>query len=126
MQGRPALRLTLRSEVNLADLGIEGSEHLLRLDVTLLHELILDRCLGINRAAQEAKTNIRYIKSTAEAIRRGRSGEGQVSFLMNPTPVEQVVAVSDADDVMPQKSTFFYPKLASGLVCNPVDPDELL
>jgi uncharacterized protein (DUF1015 family) len=45
---------------------------------------------------------------------------------MNPTPVEQVIAVSDADDVMPQKSTFFYPKLASGMVFNPVDPAETL
>jgi uncharacterized protein (DUF1015 family) len=45
---------------------------------------------------------------------------------MNATPVAQVRAVSDAGEVMPQKSTFFYPKLASGLVINPIDPKEVV
>lgn len=125
--GNPdAVLLSLNPSVQLATLGLQGSEVLLQLDVTLLHELVLDRCLGIGAAAQEAKTNIRYIKDTAEALSRGVSGEGQVCFLMSATPVSQVLAVSDAGEVMPQKSTFFYPKLASGVVLNPVDPAELL
>ena len=127
LPGRPgALILTLREDVDLRAEGLEGSEAGLGLDVTLLHGLILEKVLGIDRAAQEAKTNIAYVKDTQEALDRTAGGEGQVCFIMNPTPVKQVVAVSDADDVMPQKSTFFYPKIASGTVFNRVDPTESL
>ncbi|HWM88678.1 MAG TPA: hypothetical protein VNO33_22665, partial [Kofleriaceae bacterium] len=77
-------------------------------------------------AAQEAQTHIEYVKDTAKALARAAAGEGQVAFLMNPTRVEQVKAVADAGEFMPQKSTFFYPKIASGAVINPIRPDETL
>jgi uncharacterized protein (DUF1015 family) len=118
--------LTRKHDLDLASLGLTGSKETLSLDVTLLHSLVLERILGIDRAAQEAQTSIHYVKSTQQALDRCAAGEGQVCFLMNATPVSQIVAVSDADEVMPQKSTFFYPKIASGMVFNPLAVDETL
>jgi uncharacterized protein (DUF1015 family) len=92
-----------------------------RLDVTILHEQILENILGIDRAAQEAKTNLDYIKDTAKALELTAEGKGQACFLMNATPVAQVKAVSDEGGFMPQKSTFFYPKIASGIVFRKLD-----
>jgi uncharacterized protein (DUF1015 family) len=116
--------LTLR--VPPASTGLPGAPALVALDVTLLHGLVLERALGVDRAAQEAQKNIAYIKDTRDALERVQRGEAQVGFIMNPTRVSQVQGVSDAGEVMPQKSTFFYPKIASGLVVNPLDPTETL
>ncbi len=118
--------LTLRPDVDLAEAGLKGSKEKLSLDVTLLHGLVLEKILGIDRAAQEAKTSIHYVRGAQLALDRCAAGEGQACFLMNATPVSQIVAVSDADEVMPQKSTFFYPKIASGMVFNPIDPGDNL
>ncbi len=116
--------LSYRAGVNLAQLGVVGSGTFVHLDVTLLHELIIDRTLGVDKAAQEAKTNIKYIKDTTQALERTAAGEGQVTFIMNPTRLDQVRAVADHGEFMPQKSTYFFPKIATGLVFNKVDPDE--
>jgi len=92
------------------------------LDVSFLHELVLDRLLGIDAAALEAQSHVTYVKSTEAALAAlaKPSGDGdptpQAGFFLNPTPVEQVVAVADAGQTMPQKSTFFYPKIASGVL----------
>src|SRR5262249_25963058 len=113
--------LTLRGDVVPP---VPGAEVVRRLDVTLLHTLVLEARLGISRAAQEKQTNLRYVKDTAQALAMARSGDGgaQAVFLMNPTPVAQVKAVADAGEVMPQKSTYFVPKLSSGIVMNLIDP----
>jgi uncharacterized protein (DUF1015 family) len=95
-----------------------------QLDVTNLHGLVLERFLGIDREAQEAQTNLTYVKDTGDALARVARGEAQVGFIMNPTRVDQVLDVADHGQAMPQKSTFFYPKIASGLVINPISPDE--
>jgi uncharacterized protein (DUF1015 family) len=119
--------LTLRPDVDLARApSLAGPEVARTLDVTLLHALVIEGILGIDRAAQERQTNLRYLKDTAAAVEeaRARPNGAQVVFLMNPTRVQQVKAVADAGEVMPQKSTFFYPKLASGLVLNPIVPSE--
>ena len=116
--------LSLRVSPRVA--GLSGSEALTSLDVTLLHSLILEKLLGIDRQAQEAQQNITYVKDTKDALARIARGEAQVGFLLHPTRVDQVRAVADAKEVMPQKSTFFYPKIASGLVVNPLDPREEL
>ncbi len=119
-----AWQLTLEPHVNPAAVGLSGHAALLRLDVTLLHGLVLERILGIDAAAQEAQTHIRYVKDTASALEQVAAGKAQVGFLVNPTKVEQVRQVADAGEVMPQKSTYFFPKLASGIVMARVDPDE--
>ena len=101
-----------------------------RLDVALLHELVLERGLGITREAQSQNTNLRYYKSTDEALavargERSDAADVQLVCFMNPTPVADVRAVCDSGEVMPQKSTFFYPKIPTGLVFHDLR-DELL
>jgi uncharacterized protein (DUF1015 family) len=97
-----------------------------RLDVSLLHDLLLERVLGIDRAAQQKQTNLRYVKDTAQALREARQPGVQAVFLLNPTPLADLRARADAGEVLPQKSTYFVPKLASGLVIDPLDPREEL
>ena len=120
-----AVLLQLKPEVHAAATA-PGSPVARSLDVSVLHELVLESALGIDRAAQAAQSNIRYYKDTADLLARVARGEGQVAFVMHPTRVEQVKAVADASAIMPQKSTFFYPKIASGAVINPVRPEESL
>ncbi|MBI4508777.1 MAG: DUF1015 domain-containing protein [Deltaproteobacteria bacterium] len=115
---------SLRVEPEAA--GLSGPRALTTLDVTILHSLVLERMLGIDREAQEAQRNIVYVKDTRDALSRIERAEAQVGFVMHPTRVEQVRAIADCHEVMPQKSTFFYPKIASGLVVNPLDPVEIL
>ena len=122
---KTAVLLQLKPEVHAAATA-KGSPVARSLDVSVLHELVLESALGIDRAAQAAQTNIRYYKDTADLLARVARGEGQVAFVMHPTRVEQVKAVADASEIMPQKSTFFYPKIASGAVINPVRAEESL
>jgi uncharacterized protein (DUF1015 family) len=91
-----------------------------RLDVAILHEALIDRMLGIDKAAQEAKTNLRYIKKLHQAVDAAHSDDAQLVVLMNPTPVDQVATVCKSGGKMPQKSTYFYPKILSGLTINPL------
>ena len=88
------------------------------LDVVLLHLYFLGKVLGISVEAQEKKLNIHYIQSVAECENEMVNGVAQVAFVVNPTRIGQVRAVAKAGQTMPQKSTFFYPKLLSGLVLN--------
>jgi uncharacterized protein (DUF1015 family) len=114
--------LTLRGDVEPPSLA--GPKVLRTLDVTVLHALIIEEILGIDRAAQEKQSHLRYVKDTAHALAEVGVHGVQAVLLMNPTRVSQVKEVADAGEVMPQKSTFFYPKLASGLVLNPIVPSE--
>jgi len=86
-----------------------------KLDVTQLHSILLEDVLGISQQAVLDQTNLRYLRDAAEAIQQVRSGEADVAFLMNPVTLDQLREVAFAGDVMPQKSTDFYPKLLSGL-----------
>jgi uncharacterized protein (DUF1015 family) len=125
VKGGAIAYLTLRKDVDLARVAsLKGPAVLQQLDVTLLHALVIEGILGIDRAAQEKQTNLRYVKDTGLALKEAADPSVNAVFLMNPTPVAHVKAVADAGEVMPQKSTFFYPKLASGLVLNPLVPSE--
>jgi uncharacterized protein (DUF1015 family) len=93
-----------------------GSEVVQHLPVTLLGTLILDQGLGIDAAAVAAGTHVSYTRDLAEAFAAVKRGDAQAAFLLGRPTVEEVRDVSLAGDVMPQKSTFFYPKLLSGLV----------
>ncbi len=90
------------------------------LDVTLL-AVALDRLLGIDAAALASGDRIDYTKSAREAVARvdGAVGDADAAFLLEPTPVASIVEVAAQGDVMPQKSTYFYPKPLTGLVINP-------
>ena len=98
----------------------ETPDQVRRLDVTILHEIILDKMVGISKVAQEAKTNLRYKKKLDEAMDELHDSSTQLLVLMNATPVEQVRDVCLSGGKMPQKSTYFYPKILSGLVINPL------
>lgn len=86
------------------------------LDVAILHSVIFNHLLGISEAAQESKLNLDYVKEADDAVKLVESGKAQVAFLLNPTPIEQVREIAEAGFTMPQKSTYFYPKLLSGLL----------
>lgn len=88
------------------------------LDVTLLHHVILRDILGISLRDQEEKKNIAFVREADEALKAVRTGGAQLAFFMNAAKIEQVRAVAKAGHTMPQKSTYFYPKLLSGLVMN--------
>jgi uncharacterized protein (DUF1015 family) len=94
------------------------------LDVNLLHIPILQKRLNIRPQDLAASKNVLYFKDPGDACFAVLSGEGQIAFFLNPTRVYQVRDVSLAGHTMPSKSTFFYPKLLSGLVINPLDPHE--
>lgn len=96
------------------------------LDVTILYALILNNILGISASAQENQTNLVYVKGLDEALSEAKKDGRQMTFLLNPTKIEQVKAVASAGQVMPQKSTYFYPKLLSGLVINPIGKGEVV
>jgi len=92
-----------------------------QLDVRVLHERILAGALGITDEAVRDEKHIRYIRGLDAALEEARTGSAQIAFLLKPTSIEQVAAISFAGGVMPQKSTDFYPKLLSGLTIYKLD-----
>ena len=95
-----------------------GGQGLRSLDVTLLG-VALERLAGVDADAVQAGA-VAYSKSAVDAIAAVRAGDGfDAAFLLEGTPVASISAVARAGDVMPQKSTYFYPKALSGLVINP-------
>ena len=90
-----------------------------RLDVILLHRLVFEETLGLSLEAQARQDHLEYVKDGAELMRGAR--DAQLSVLMNPMPMEQVMSVARAGLRLPQKSTFFDPKVPSGLVLDPID-----
>src|SRR3990170_1353995 len=96
------------------------------LDVTVLHSLVFARILGMTQEAQEKQQNLIYVKSYDEAISACSNDQNQLVFLLNATKIEQVKSVALAGFVMPQKSTYFYPKLLSGLTLNLFDSKAAL
>jgi uncharacterized protein (DUF1015 family) len=85
------------------------------LDVVQLHKCLLEGVLNLSEESIRNQQNISYVRDTGEALEQVRSGKADVVFLINPCRVEQVRDVAFAGEVMPQKSTDFYPKLLSGL-----------
>jgi uncharacterized protein (DUF1015 family) len=85
------------------------------LDVVQLHKCLLEGVLGISEDAIREQKNISYVRDAGEALARVRDGSANVAFLMNPVRMQQVRDIALAGEVLPQKSTDFYPKLLSGL-----------
>ncbi|MBN2353918.1 MAG: DUF1015 domain-containing protein [Spirochaetales bacterium] len=86
------------------------------LDVNVLNILVLREILGFTDEMMSLQSNIEYCKDADDALGRVGSGEAQAAFILKGTPLSSVLAVADADEKMPRKSTFFYPKPLSGLV----------
>jgi uncharacterized protein (DUF1015 family) len=116
---RRGFRLRLKDTAAI-DGGLPGrSEPYRRLDAAILETLVLRGALGMSEEDVEAKRGIAYTASAEHAI--ASLGDGtDAAFLMRPTPVEQVRAVAAAGETMPPKSTYFFPKLLTGLVFNPL------
>ena len=107
--------LTLRPEADLAQI-LPGLSPLQReLDVVLLHQGILEPALGITPHAVASESNLSYEREASAALDAVDRGAAQIAFLLNPVDVDLVVQVATAGEVMPQKSTDFYPKLLSGI-----------
>lgn len=91
-----------------------------RLDVSVLHQEILQRELGLQPAELESERYLSYSRDVGAVLDRVETGAGQAAFLLRPPAVSDVVEVARAGQVMPQKSTYFFPKPASGIVFNPL------
>ena len=114
-------RLRLRDQASLDQLMPDRSEAYRTLDAAILEELILKRALGMTASDVEAKRGLGYARSTREALDLvADGGEYQATFQMRPTPIEQVSAVAAAGETMPPKSTFFFPKVLTGMAFNPL------
>jgi uncharacterized protein (DUF1015 family) len=105
----------MRAKKNVIEDALKDIPELQRsLDVVQLHKILLERILGISEEAIRNQENIRYERDAFEAISWVRQG-ANVAFLMNPARIDQVRDIAFAGEVLPQKSTDFYPKLLSGL-----------
>jgi uncharacterized protein (DUF1015 family) len=113
-------RLTLRDQ-SIADAALEGHSQAYReLDTGVLETLLLKNALGLSDDDISHFNGLYYARDTAEALAMVSSGEYDAAFLMRPTPVAQVRDVAAAGENMPPKSTYFFPKLLTGLLLNPL------
>lgn len=112
--------------LELNDIGVmeqfipNGSKALRELDVSILHTLILERIFGIDKENMANQINLTYTRSADEALATVDGQRANCAFLLNPTRVSEIRDVAAAGEKMPQKSTYFYPKLTTGLVMNKI------
>jgi uncharacterized protein (DUF1015 family) len=115
------LLLTLRDPASLAAAMPDTPAVVRDLEVTLLHTLIFDQIFRIKPDAVRQGGNIEYTIDASAAMTEVAAGRAAGAFLMNPPTVEDIERVSGAGATMPEKSTYFFPKLLTGLVLNPLD-----
>jgi uncharacterized protein (DUF1015 family) len=123
-QNRAYYVLTLREGADLTRLLPNVSPLQRELDVVLLHEGILEPGLGITPQSVALEANLTYERDASAALDAVDNGAAQIAFLLNACDVEQVVKIATAGEVMPQKSTDFYPKLMSGITMYSVDGQD--
>ena len=116
--------LTLKDAAAMDEILPDQSEAYRNLDVSVLHSLILEKYLGIDKENMAKQVNLTYTRSFEEAIASVKNGESQCAFILNPTRVTEIRDVAAAGEKMPQKSTYFYPKLITGLVMNQLGGKE--
>lgn len=121
-QGQGAFYVfVLRPGADLAQLLPNTAPLQRDVDVVLLHEGILEPALGITLQAATRESNLTYEREASAAVAAVDSGKAQVSFFLNPVDVEKVVHIATSGEVMPQKSTDFFPKLMSGITMYRLD-----
>jgi uncharacterized protein (DUF1015 family) len=91
-----------------------------RLDAAILETLVLEGIAGMSEDDILAKRGIGYAKSVGDSLTLIEDGTYDVAFILRPIPVDQVRAICESDENMPPKSTYFFPKVMTGLVFNPV------
>jgi len=111
--------LTAKPAAAEALAGISARQR--QLDVVVLHSLVLEKLAGISAEAIREERHLRYLRDAGEAVDQVTRGDANVCFLMRPVTLDQLREVAFAGEVMPQKSTDFYPKLLSGLAIYALD-----
>jgi uncharacterized protein (DUF1015 family) len=119
-QGGRSLRLRLGSPETVERALAGHSPSYRRLDTAVLEKLVLEDTLGLTEEDISHQHGLAYARDLEQARELLGSGDYEVAFLLRPTPIEQVQAVAQAGETMPPKSTYFYPKLLSGLLFNPL------
>ncbi|NTW52434.1 MAG: DUF1015 domain-containing protein [Chlorobiaceae bacterium] len=105
-------------------LSIPVPEVLQNLGVVVLHDLVLSQMLGISIEAMARQTNLTYVTRSRDVYDAVDSGAAQVGIVVKPVRVEEVIAVSGSGEAMPQKSTWFYPKIVTGMVFHSLEQAE--
>jgi len=113
--------LTLRESQVLELMPQEGSAAWRNLDASIATYAVLRYGLGMDEAQMADYSALWFTEDAGEALAAVRDGRCRYALLLNPVPVRRILAVADAGERMPQKSTFFYPKVPTGLVFNPLD-----
>jgi len=108
------------------EMGSDLHPALQKLDVLVLSRFILQRALGFRKEDLDDEEIFQYQSSVKFALSSVKSGDFQMAFLLNPTQIGQVRKIAGLSLVMPRKSTYFYPKVLSGLVFNKIDPHEII
>jgi uncharacterized protein (DUF1015 family) len=108
--------LRLKKQTDIDPLFLGHCEEYRRLDVNVLHALLLERHLGIDESKLAAQGHLDYVRERESCIRLVSEGKYQAAFFLNPTTAEQMERIALAGERMPQKSTDFYPKLLTGLL----------
>ena len=117
---KKAFRLRLRDTARLDEALAGRSDAYRTLDAAILEELVLKGILGMTTDDIAAKRGIGYTPHIGEVLKKLDSGDYQAAFVLRATPVEQVRAVAAAGETMPPKSTYFFPKLLTGIAFNPL------
>ena len=118
------LILRLKNKRFMQRLAGELSAPLRELDVSVLHRLILDHILGLKPEEQIKEGVISYSQDEEKVLQALEKEDYQAAFILNPPRPEEILQIALGGEKMPQKTTYFYPKLISGLVINKIDPDE--
>ena len=108
------------------EMGDDLHPSLKQLDVLVLSRFLLQRTLGFTLEDLNNEEIFHYESSLTKAVGMVESGTYQMVFLLNPTRIEQVKEVAGNRLIMPRKSTYFYPKVITGLVFNKIDPYEII
>jgi len=128
-QQETAFVLKTKEQTLLLTLNEQGMKHMQSsghsaawniLDVAIAQKLLLEDVLGLDAETMTAGTHVRYTHDAQQALDTLHSGDAQAVLFLNATPLQQVCDVAKVDDRMPQKSTYLYPKLITGLVMNPL------
>lgn len=110
--------MTLKDKSAVKKVLSDMSDAYCELDVSILHTLILEKNLGIDKANMAAQINLTYTRNTNDAYNSVDNGQADCCFILNPTRVSEIKNVAAAKEKMPQKSTYFFPKTITGLVMN--------
>ncbi len=113
--------LSFIAKINKA--GDNDDSPLNRLDVSILQEYILKKALNISQEEIDLQTYLSYEKDAKKAVEKVKNGELEAVFFMNPAKIEDVIKIASLNLRMPQKSTYFYPKIITGLVINSLKKD---